>query len=59
MEPLNRMMATLEANGLVDGFSVRTRNNLEYMSHLLFVDDSLIFYGANEEHIRNLRCLMI
>jgi hypothetical protein len=60
MEALSRMMAVTESRGLVDGFSVGSRNNAGMVvSHLLFADDTLIFCGANEEHIRNLRCLFL
>jgi hypothetical protein len=60
MEALSRMMAITESRGLVDGFSVGSRYNVGIVvSHLLFVDDTLIFCGANEEHIRNLRCLFL
>ncbi|GLT53880.1 hypothetical protein SLA2020_271180 [Shorea laevis] len=60
MEALSRMMVVIESRGLVDGFSVGSRYNAGMVvSHLLFADDTLIFCGANEEHIRNLRCLLL
>jgi hypothetical protein len=60
MEALSRMMAVTESRGLVDGFFVGSRNNAGMVvSYLLFADDTLIFCGANEDHIRNLRCLFL
>jgi hypothetical protein len=45
---------------LLSGFSVGTRNvgGID-ISHLLFVDDTLIFCGANPDHLRHLRCLFL
>jgi hypothetical protein len=60
IEALSRMMAVTEAKGLVDGFSVGSRDNARMVvSHLLFVDDTSIFCGANDEHIQNLQCLFL
>jgi hypothetical protein len=41
---------------LLSGFSMGTRINI---SHLLFVDDTLIFSKANPNHLRHLRCLFL
>jgi len=42
----------------LDGFTVGSRNVARMVvSHLLFVDATLIFCEANGEHLRNLRCL--
>ena len=50
MEALSRMLEATENNGLVAGFSVRTRNNPGLsVSHLLFANNTLIFYGPNED----------
>jgi hypothetical protein len=50
------MMVAIEDMGLVDGFSMGSRNNAGMaVSYLLFADATLIFCGANGEHIRNLR----
>jgi hypothetical protein len=52
MEALSKMMAVTESRGLMEGFSVGSRNNAGMVvSHLLFTDDTLIFCGANEDHI--------
>jgi hypothetical protein len=53
-------MEATEDSGLVAAFSVGTRNNPGLsVSHLLFADDTLILCGADEEHLRNLRCLFL
>ncbi|XP_059446327.1 uncharacterized protein LOC132177866 [Corylus avellana] len=60
MEALSRMMQATKASGLVAGFSVGSRNNPGLsVSHLLFADDTLILCGADEEHLKNLRCLFL
>jgi hypothetical protein len=39
---------------------VGTRENEELVvNHLLFADDTLIFCGAQAEHVRNLRCIFL
>jgi hypothetical protein len=58
MEALSRMLMESEARGLVAGFSVGPLHNSGLsISHLLFVDDMLIFCGADVEQLRNLRYL--
>ena len=53
-------MEATEASGLVAGFSVGSRNNPGLsVSHLLFADDTLILCRADEEQLRNLRCLFL
>ena len=44
MEALSSMMVEAEARGLVAGFSIGPVHNLGFsVSHLLFLDDTLIF----------------
>jgi hypothetical protein len=44
----------------LDGFTVGSRNVARMVvSHLLFVDATLIFCEANGEHLRILRCLFL
>jgi hypothetical protein len=46
--------------GLLTGFSVGSKDNEELVvNHLLFVDDTLIFCGAQVEHVQNLRCIFL
>jgi hypothetical protein len=42
--------------GLLLDFSVRNAGGID-ISHILFVDDTLIFCGANPDHLRHPRCL--
>jgi hypothetical protein len=58
MEALSTMMRIAEDRGLVSGFSVGPLSNPGLsISHLLFADDTLVFCDADEEQLRNLRCL--
>ena len=60
MEALSSMMVEAEARGLVAGFSIGLEHNPGLrVSHLLFADDTLIFCDAEEEQLRNLRCLFL
>jgi hypothetical protein len=58
MEALSRMMNRAVENGLLSDFKVGSRDTRwVHVSHLLFADDTLIFFDANPEHIFNLRLL--
>jgi hypothetical protein len=60
MEALSSMMVEAEARVLVAGFSIGPAHNPGLrVSHLLFADDTLIFCDAEEEQLRNLRCLFL
>jgi len=60
MESLSQMSNASMLQGLLTGFSVGTRDNEELVvNHLLFADDTLIFCGAQAEHVRNLRCTLL
>jgi hypothetical protein len=60
MEALSSMMVEAENRGLVAGFSIGPANNSGLrVTHLLFADDTLIFCDAEEEQLRNLRCLFL
>jgi hypothetical protein len=60
VEAFSRMMIVSVKRGLMSEFSVGLRDQEEMVvSHLLFVDDTVIFYEPNVEQIRNLRCLLL
>jgi hypothetical protein len=60
MEAFSKMMNVAVERELLSGFSVGTRHfELLEVSHLLFVDDTLIFCEPRVEQIRNLRCLLL
>jgi hypothetical protein len=60
MEVFSRMLNASMLQGLLSGFSVGIRDNEALVvNHLLFADDTLILYGAQEEHVRNLRCTFL
>jgi hypothetical protein len=56
MEALGRMISAAVSGGLLSGFSVGTGTDI---SHLLFADDTLLFCGANPNHLCNLRSLFL
>ena len=56
MEALSRLLDRAVRERLFLGFSVGSlAENSLMISHLLFADDTLIFCGANSDHISNLR----
>jgi hypothetical protein len=58
MEALSRMMSKAVEGGLLSGFQVGSiDSHLVRVSHLLFVDDTLIFLDAKPDHVFNLRLL--
>jgi hypothetical protein len=60
MEGLSRMLNESMLQSLLSGFSVGIRDNEALVvNHLLFVDDTLIFYGAQAGHVQNLRCTFL
>jgi hypothetical protein len=60
MEALSRMLVAALEQGSMTGFAVGPRESEAIVvNHLLFVDDTLIFCGAQEEQIRHLRCIFL
>jgi hypothetical protein len=56
MEALSKMLSVSVNRGLFLGFSTGSRNSeAVHISHLLFADDTLVFCGANPDHLRYLR----
>jgi hypothetical protein len=60
MDAFNRMLSRAMVGGFISGFRVNNINtsSLE-VSHLLFVDDTLIMCDANSEHIHNLDRILL
>jgi hypothetical protein len=58
MEALGRMNSATVSGGLLSDFSVANAGGF-VCSHLLFVDDTLIFCGANPDHLHLLRYLFL
>ena len=60
MEAFSKMIAGAVAGGFLSGFSVgeATSGSIN-ISHLLFADDTLIFYDAKQEQIRALRAFLL
>jgi hypothetical protein len=60
MEALSKMLIVIVNRGLLLGFSVNSRTSKAVnVSHLLFADDTLVFCGANPNHLRYLRVLLL
>ena len=60
MEALSRMLERVVAGGYISGFSVGDSTGTELsISHSLFVDDTLIFCGADSEQAWHLRGVFI
>jgi hypothetical protein len=60
MEALSKMLTVTVDRGLLSGFSVGARlPEAVSISHLLFADDTLVFCGANPDHLRYLRVLFL
>jgi hypothetical protein len=56
MEALGRMISTAVSGGLWSGFFVVARTDI---SHLMFVDDTLLFCGIDPNHLCNLRSFLM
>jgi hypothetical protein len=60
MEVLSRMIDKAIGAGMLFGFAVnRNVNDPLLISHLLFADDTLIFYEADSDHIAHLRSILV
>jgi hypothetical protein len=60
MEALSKMFAVSIRMGFLSGFSVGfSSNGVFNISHLFFADDTLVFCGANPDHLRFLRVLFL
>lgn len=60
MDALSKMIGRLVEDGFLQSFSMgNIGNGLVDISHLLFVDDTLIFCNANIGHIQALRAVLL
>uniref|UniRef100_A0A0V0GN90 Putative ovule protein n=1 Tax=Solanum chacoense TaxID=4108 RepID=A0A0V0GN90_SOLCH len=59
MEGLNYMIRNATENGWIRGFCAnRNMGNALEISHLLYADDSLVFFEAEVPQIRHLRAIL-
>jgi hypothetical protein len=60
MEALSKLINAFIHIGLLSGFSMSSKSSETVdISHMLFVDDTLVFCGANADHLRYLRVLFL
>ena len=60
MEVFSRMLRRVEGAGLICGFNLEgRRDGGECVSHLLFADDTIIFYDTDVEQILHIRLLLL
>jgi len=60
MEALSKLFSVTVHRGFLSGFSVGSGSNrLINISHLLFANDTLVFCGANPNHLHYLRLLFL
>jgi hypothetical protein len=60
MEALSKLFSITVQWGFLSGFSVGFGSNgVINISHLLFTDDTLVFCGANPDHLLYLRMLLL
>jgi hypothetical protein len=56
---LNKMSTAIVDKGLLSSFSVDSRLPVVNISHLLFADDTLVFCGANPDHLCYMRVFLL
>jgi hypothetical protein len=60
MEAFSRMLGAITSRGWISGFSVGSCDlSRIVVSHLLFVDDALVFCGADASQIRHIGALLV
>jgi hypothetical protein len=60
MEALNKLFVVSTHKGFLSGFSMSSGSNRVFnISHLLFADDTLVFCGANIDHLSFLRVFFL
>jgi hypothetical protein len=59
MEVLSRMLKRVESEGLIQGFSAGGNSTAGLcISHLLYVDDTILFYDAKLDQLLNIRMVL-
>ena len=56
-EALSKMVGKAAQEGLIGGF--RVAGSTPLVTHLQYADDTLIFCEANEDHIRNVKAILL
>lgn len=56
MDYLSSLIEEAQRKNLIRGFEINQRN--QYISHLLFADDILLFLKASVEHLKNLNFIV-
>ena len=59
IEVFSRMVKRMEGAGLLSGFKADGRSRGESVSHLLFVDDTILFCDAKVEQVLHVRLLLL
>jgi hypothetical protein len=60
MEAFSKLFSITVQRGFLSGFSVGSNSNgVINISHLLFADDTLVFYGVSVNHLFYLRMLLL
>jgi hypothetical protein len=60
IEALSRLLERAVGGDFLPGFTIRgTLGSTMTISHLLFLDDTLIFYGADPEQVRHLKGVFV
>lgn len=60
IEALSRLLERAVGGDFLPGFTIRgTLGSTMTISHLLFLDDMLIFYGADPEQVRHLKGVFV
>ena len=60
MEAFRRMINDIYSKGLISGFSLGTRgHNRVEVFHILFADDTLVFYGVDASQISYMGAFLV
>lgn len=59
MEALSLLNSRAASGGFLNGFSVNGHCRVHNITHLFYVDDTLIMCDANQNQLRYLRCTLL